>query len=181
MQSPHELQSPSPWVERWAPLVRTGGDVLDVACGYGRHARYFAARGHTVVAVDRDESALAMLAQLDRVWPIRADLEAAPWPFAADCFDAVIVTNYLHRPLFPHLTASLRDRGVLIYETFMVGNERFGKPSNPHFLLHPTELLQAMSAALHVVAFEQGDVTRPKPATIQRLCAVRGAGNSVTI
>lgn len=158
---------------RWAALVERG-PVLDVACGGGRHARLFADKGMEVVAVDRDAQRLPSGIRF-----VRADLEdGSPWPFAGQRFACVVVTNYLHRPLFPHLAASLDEGAVLIYETFMIGNERFGRPSNPEFLLRPGELLQAF-AGLHVAAFEQGRVERPKAAMIQRLCAVRDKAERV--
>lgn len=175
MQSSHEIQSPSPWVLRWALLVRPGAEVLDLACGHGRHARHFAARGCRVLAVDRDEAALASLAAVTGIVTRVADLEGAAWPLASTTFDAVVITNYLHRPLFGPILAALRPGGVLIYDTFMLGNERFGRPSNPEFLLKQGELLDAFGKALTVVAFEQGRVERPKTAMIQRLCAFRGA------
>lgn len=159
------LDTPSAWVARWAPLVERG-PVLDVASGNGRHARFFSGRGLEVVAVDRDAQAIP------GVRFVRADLEdGSPWPFAGQRFGAVVVTNYLHRPLLPTLAASLEEGGVLIYETFMLGNERFGKPSNPNFLLRPGELLQAF-AALTLVAFEQGTTGRT---VIQRICAIRAS------
>jgi SAM-dependent methyltransferase len=164
---------PSAWVARWSALVAPGARVLDLACGSGRHTRFFAARGATVTAVDRDLAAAAALAALPGVDARVADLEGAPWPFAGLFFDAVVVTNYLHRPLFPAIVAALAPDGVLVYETFMVGNERFGRPSNPAFLLMPGELLDAV-AGLPVLGFEQGEVQRPKPAVMQRVCAVRG-------
>lgn len=177
----HDIDTPSPWIERWATLVKPAAEVLDVACGYGRHARLFATRGCNVLAVDRDESALTALTGVASVRSMQADLENAPWPFAAERFDAVVVANYLHRPLFPHLIAALRPEGVLIYETFMAGNERFGSPRNPHFLLQPNELFEAFAARLRVVAFEQGYAARPKPALVQRICAIRGSGENVTV
>lgn len=158
---------------RWAPLVERG-PVLDVACGGGRHAAYFAERGFEVVAVDREPQVIP------GVRFVRADLEDGPWPLPGRRFAAIVVANYLHRPLFPILKQSLEEGGVLIYETFMQGNERYGKPSNPRFLLLPGELLQAF-AALTVVSFEQGVVERPKAALVQRLCAVRGEAGSVRI
>lgn len=165
---------PSEWVKRWAALVGRG-PVLDVASGSGRHAALFAKRGLEVVAVDREPQ------PVPGVRSVRADLEdGSPWPFAAQRFGAVVVTNYLHRPLFPRLEECLDDGGILIYETFMVGNEKFGKPSNPAFLLRPGELLEAFSG-LTVAAFEQGVVERPKPAAVQRLCARRGAIHGVRI
>jgi SAM-dependent methyltransferase len=171
--APHEIDSPSPWVRRWAGLIRSGGRVLDLACGYGRHARYLAALGFAVVAVDRDSAALASLESLGGIEARLADLEGAAWPFAAASFDGVVVTNYLHRPLFGNLAASLRVGGVLIYETFAAGNEQYGRPSNQEFLLRPNELLQSVEP-LALVAFEQGMVSTPKLAVIQRVCAVRG-------
>jgi SAM-dependent methyltransferase len=156
-------ETPSPWVVRWAPLVARG-PVLDVASGAGRHARLFAGRGMEVVAVDRDEQVIP------GVKFVRADLEdGSPWPFAGQRFGAIVVTNYLHRPLLPAIAAALAEEGVLIYETFMAGNERFGKPSNPNFLLRPGELLQAFGA-LKPVAFEQGTTGN---AVVQRICAIR--------
>ncbi len=174
MQAAHDIESPSPWVVRWATLVRPGSEVLDLACGAGRHARYLAARGCGVLAVDRDAAAIATLAAVAGVFTRTADLEGAAWPFAPSSFDAVVVANYLHRPLFGRIVAALRPRGVLVYETFMVGNERFGRPSNPHFLLRPGELLEAVQGQLEVVAFEQGEVGTPRPAVVQRICALKG-------
>jgi SAM-dependent methyltransferase len=161
-----EIEAPSPWVTRWADLVERG-PVLDVACGAGRHARLFAARGFEVVAVDREAQ------QIAGARFVLADLEGAPWPFATERFAAIVVTNYLHRPLYAELEAALAEEGVLLYETFMVGNEKYGRPSNPAFLLQPGELLQAFRG-LTPIAFEQGYVATPKPAMIQRLCARRG-------
>ena len=181
MPAQHEIQSPSPWVVRWATLIRPGGEVLDVACGSGRHTRYLAARGCRVLAVDRDDAALTALAAVPGVRTQAADLEAVPWPFPPARFDGVVVANYLHRPLFSDLVAALRPGGVLIYETFMLGNEALGRPSNPDFLLRPGELLEVLRERLTVVAFEQGRVDAPKPAVIQRICAARVAADSVTI
>jgi SAM-dependent methyltransferase len=168
------IDTPSEWVVRWAHLVERG-PVLDVACGAGRHAALFAQRGFDVVALDRERQ------HIEGVRFVQADLEdGRPWPLPGERFAAIVVTNYLHRPLFPLLVESLEEGGVLIYETFMVGNERYGKPSNPQFLLRPGELLQAF-AALMVAGFEQGIVERPKKALVQRLCAVRGEAGSVRI
>ena len=164
---------PSDWVRRWAALVERG-PVLDVACGAGRHAVLFAERGLEVLAVDREPQ------RIPGVRFVQADLEGAPWPFGGERFAAIVVTNYLHRPLLKTLEAALAEQGVLIYETFMVGNEKYGRPSNPAFLLRPTELLQAF-AALTPIAFEQGYVERPKPAMIQRLCARKGHIGSARI
>ena len=177
MELPHHVHAdiPSSWLVRWAPLIPPAGEVLDLACGGGRHARFLAQQGHVVDAVDRDAQALALLAGVAGVRPLRADLEGAPWPYPDRAWDGIVVANYLHRPLFPSLLASLRPGGVLIYETFMAGNERWGRPSNPAFLLQPNELLTAFGADLALVAFEQGEVGQPKPAVVQRICAVRTA------
>jgi len=166
---------PSDWVLRWASMVERG-PLLDVACGEGRHARLFADRGLEVVAVDREQQFFS-----ENIRFVKADLENGnPWPFAGLRFAAIVVANYLHRPLFPHLLGSLDEGGVLIYETFMAGNERFGRPSNPEFLLRPGELLESF-ATLAVAGFEQGRVERPKPAMIQRLCALRGSAERIRI
>ena len=145
--------------------------MLDVACGSGRHARYLAGLGHRVDAVDRDAAALQTLAGVAGVTPRHADLEQGPWPYSGLRFDAIIVTNYLHRPLLPRLLEALADGGVLIYETFAAGNERYGRPSNPDFLLKPGELLEFARGRLRVVAYEDLQVDVPRPAMIQRLCA----------
>ena len=166
------LEAPSPWIVRFAPLVAAGAHVLDVACGYGRHARLFAARGARVVAVDRDAQALATLSAVEGIATMLADLEQSAWPFQDQRFDAIVVTNYLHRPLLPRLVATLAPGGVLLYETFAVGNAAYGKPSNPDFLLAPGELLDLVRGALTVVAFEQGSVAGARPAVVQRLAAI---------
>ena len=163
--------TPSAWVARWAALVERG-PVLDVASGGGRHARFFAGRKLEVVAVDREAQAIP------GVRFVKADLEdGSRWPFGEQRFGAVVVTNYLHRPLLPTLANSLAEGGVLIYETFMLGNERFGRPSNPNFLLRPGELLEAFGA-LTVLGFEQGATER---SVVQRICAIRGGASSVRI
>ncbi len=172
------LAAPSTWLTRWAHLIRPGGRVLDLACGSGRHALWLAGRGFDVLGVDRDAQAIEGLPPgiEGRV----ADLEQGAWPLAdAGRFDAVVVTNYLHRPLWLHLLAALAPGGVLIYETFAAGNESVGKPSRPDFLLRPGELLEVTRGALRVVGYEDGMRETPRMAFIQRICAVReetGAG-----
>jgi SAM-dependent methyltransferase len=171
---------PSRWVKRWAHLVEAGGAVLDVASGGGRHARFFASRGYPVTAIDRDAAALESMSGVDGIATIAADIENGPWPLPADAqFAAVVVTNYLHRPLFPQLLGALAPGGVLIYETFAQGNETVGKPSNPAFLLAPGELIDAVRGLLRVVAFQDGFLAEPRPAYVQRICAVRAADGSV--
>ncbi|MDF2094678.1 class I SAM-dependent methyltransferase [Aquibaculum arenosum] len=166
------LPRPSAWVCRFAPLIPPGGAVLDLACGSGRHLRLLRAMGHPVTGVDRDISPLADLAHLPDVEMIEADLEnGSPFPLEGRRFDCVIVTNYLHRPLLPRLPDLLSSGGLLLYETFAQGNERFGRPSNPNFLLAPGELLEAVRQQLQVVAYEQGEVWEPKRAMVQRLAA----------
>jgi SAM-dependent methyltransferase len=159
----------SSWITTWAGLVPSGAAVLDVAAGNGRHTRFFADRGHPVTAVDRDVSGLAAT---DNIEVIAADLEdGSPWPLAGRTFGAVVVTNYLHRPLFPHLFAALQPGGVLLYETFMIGNERFGKPSNPDFLLKDGELLELVRGRFSVIAYEARMISEPKMAMVQRIAA----------
>jgi len=161
-----EAVAPAAWVVRWAPLM-TRGRVLDLACGGGRHARHLAGLGHEVTAIDREPQSL------ESIRFVRADLEdGSPWPLPGEQFQGIVVANYLHRPLFPLIERTLAPGGVLIYETFMRGNERFGKPSNPAYLLEPGELWRAF-AGLHIIAFEQGLSLEPKPAMRQRLCARR--------
>jgi SAM-dependent methyltransferase len=159
----------SSWIAAWAGLVPAGAAVLDLAAGKGRHTRFFADRGHHVTAIDRDVSGLAAA---DNVEVIQADLEdGALWPLTGRTFGAVIVTNYLHRPLFPSLFDALSPRGVLLYETFMVGNERFGKPSRPEFLLKDGELLELVRGRFSVIAYEARMISEPKMAMVQRIAA----------
>ena len=168
------VPAPSAWVLRFAAWVPAGGEILDLACGSGRHTRLFLARGHGVVALDRDTARLADLAGTPRLEVLEADLEdGRPFPLAGRQFTGIVVTNYLYRPLFPALVAALGPGGVLIYETFAQGNERFGKPSNPDFLLKPEELLEAVRGRLRIIAYEDLIVDQPRPAAVQRLCAVR--------
>jgi len=172
-RSSHDARAPSPWIVRHAALIAPGARLLDLACGSGRHARFFAQRGVQVVAVDRDREALAALADVARIETRRIDLEGAAWPFAHERFDAIVVTNYLHRPALPLLVASLADDGALLYETFARGNEAYGRPWNPDFLLEPGELLTVVSDRLIVVEFAQGLVDNAgRPAVVERLAAV---------
>jgi len=164
--------APSPWITRFAPLIPPGARVLDLACGQGRHSRFFAARLCDIVAVDRDSQALAALAGVPRVTTFAADLEGGPWPLSGRQFDAIIVANYLHRPLFPKLLDSLDSGGVFLYETFAAGNEAYGRPSNPEHLLAADELLSLLRERLTIVAFEQGLVRAARPAVVQRVAAV---------
>lgn len=180
----HPSLAPSRWVRRWTELLAPAAEVLDVACGSGRHARFAAERGHRVTAIDRSRDALAALADLPAVRTIEADIEGGSWPLPEAQFDAVIVTNYLHRPLFPILLQSVRSSGLLIYETFARGNERFGRPSSPEFLLNPGELLDHVRPRLRVLAYEDVYTDTPKAAMVQRICACgdrfewRGAGRA---
>lgn len=175
--APHgALAEPSRWVRRWAHLVAPVGAVLDVASGAGRHARLFVQRGHAVVALDRDAAALATMREVPGIETLECDLEGAPWPLAPERrFAAVVVTNYLHRPLMPRLIDALEPGGVLIYETFAQGNETVGKPSNPAFLLAPGELLAVCMPALRIVAYQDGFLSQLREAFVQRICAVREA------
>lgn len=174
---PHAaIERPSDWVARFAGLIPEG-EVLDLACGGGRHARLLAGLGHAVLAVDRDAAALERAAG-PSITTLQIDLEDGhSWPFEPGRFSGIVVTNYLHRPLMPFLAGSLAEGGVLIYETFASGNEQFGRPSNPDFLLNRGELLGFAAPAsgdrLQVIAFEDGYVDTPKPAVVQRICAVK--------
>jgi SAM-dependent methyltransferase len=168
----HGTLAPSPWVQRWSHLVATGGRVLDVACGAGRHVRWFAARGARVTALDRDAAALEPLRGIaDEI--VVADIEHGPWPLDGRRFGAVLCTNYLWRPRLPAIVDAVDAGGVLLYETFAVGNASVGRPSNPDFLLRPGELLAA-AHALRIVAYEDGFVDSP-PRFVQRIAAVREA------
>lgn len=165
----HGTEAPSPWIQRWSHLVPAGGAVLDVACGRGRHMRWFAQRGHPVTGIDRDAEALKAVADIGET--IAADIENGTWPLAGRQFAAVIVTNYLWRALFPVLEQAVAPGGVLIHETFAQGNETVGKPSRPDFLLAPGELLLAYPA-LRVVGYEDGFLDQPAR-FVQRIAAVR--------
>jgi SAM-dependent methyltransferase len=173
--SPHHDDLPaSGWVTRWAALLPEGSSVLDLACGAGRHARWLAARGHEVLAVDIDGSRFRQVPL--GVSLLEADLEATGvWPLAGRVFDAVVVANYLHRERFADLITNVMPGGLLIYETFAQGNERFGKPSNPAYLLAPGELPRHLGDEFEVLGFEDVEVERPRPAVVQRICARRQA------
>lgn len=162
---------PSSWITAWAGLVPAGANVLDIAAGGGRHALYFAGRGHKTTALDRDVGKLDASAGLEIV---QADLEdGSPWPLPGRKFGAVVVTNYLYRPLLPVLMAAIEPGGVLLYETFMEGNERFGKPNRPDFLLKDGELLELVRGKFSVVAYEAHTISEPKMAMVQRIAARR--------
>jgi len=165
----HPGGAASPWLLRWAHLIPPGGRVLDLAAGGGRHSRWLAGHGFAVTAVDRDAEAMAALGGIAET--LVADIEGGPWPLADRRFDAVVVTNYLWRPLFPAIVAAVETGGVLLYETFAAGNETVGRPSRPDFLLARGELL-TLAAGLQVVAFEDGFLSDPDR-FVQRIAAVR--------
>ncbi|PKU21361.1 class I SAM-dependent methyltransferase [Telmatospirillum siberiense] len=165
---------PSPWISRFASLVPSGARVLDLACGGGRHGRFFLERGARVTLLDQDVSSVADLAGVAEV--IEADLEVGlPWPLAGRDFDAVVVVNYLYRPLMSRLVESVAPGGLFLYETYARGNERYDRPRNPDHLLSPGELLGAASGRLQVLSYEAGIETRKTegPKVIQRICATR--------
>ena len=165
---------PSPWVVRHAQSIPARGKVLDLACGSGRHARFLAGLGYPVLAVDRDAEALAGLSTIEGITTRLLDLEGEEWPLAGQVFDGIVVTNYLWRPRLPDVLALLAPGGALIYETFMVGNAAYGKPSNPAFLFQAGELRQlAAAAGLREVEYAEGYVASPKPAMRQAVCAIR--------
>ena len=183
----HSSPDASPWVSRFASLIPQGR-TLDLACGSGRHSRLLVALGYSVLAVDRDVAALESLVDAS-IETRQFDLESAGadhvsgWPLRPSSFSGVVVTNYLHRPLMDALLASVVPGGVLIYETFALGNGQFGRPSSPDFLLAPGELLNWVLRAQgwRVIAFEDGYVSTPKPAMIQRICARRGGPELVPV
>jgi len=172
----HGQEPTSNWVARWSHLLPSGCNVLDVACGHGRHMRHFAALGHPVTGVDRNPEAIAAVSPLGEA--ICADIENGPWPLQERTFGGVVVTNYLWRPLWPRILASLAPNGVLIYETFSAGNESVGKPSRPDFLLQPAELL-TVCKDLRIVAFEEGFLAQPER-FVQRIVAVHVSNNAQT-
>lgn len=169
------LSPPSAWLVQHIHHVRPGGRVLDLAAGRGRNAIWLAGQGYSVEAVDRDADALHALKQASPSVHIEvADLETGQWPYSDQLFDAIVVCRYLHRPLLPLLAASLAEGGVLIYETFMQGHERYGRPANPDFLLQDNELLEVFAPLLSVLAYEAGMLQLPpNPAMLQRIVAVR--------
>jgi SAM-dependent methyltransferase len=176
----HGTAPASAWVQRWSHLVAEHGVVLDVACGQGRHARWFHEQHHRVVLVDRSREAIESIAiPASAREAVVADIENGPWPFEGRQFDAVVVTNYLWRPLMRTLLDSLAPGGVLIYETFAQGNETVGKPSRPDFLLRTGELLD-LCKELRVVAFEEGYLDTP-PRFVQRITAVREKSSPETV
>lgn len=165
----HEGLTPSPWVQRWVHLLPPQACVLDVACGQGRHMRYLSSLGHRLTGVDRNPEAIEAVAPFGEA--VLADIENGPWPLQQRTFDAVVVTHYLWRPLWPTLLGSLAPQGVLVYETFCEGNESVGKPSRPDFLLRHGELL-SVCQGLRVVAYEDGFLSAPER-FVQRIVAVR--------
>lgn len=170
---PPSAGPPSPWIVRWLPLARAGGRVLDFASGAGRHARLARTAGYAVLAVDRDASALDSL-QGTGIETRQEDLEGGRWSFAAERFDAIVCTNYLFRPRLDLMASLLAPGGVWLYETFAQGQQAFGRPTNPAFLLRAGELARtARRAGLHLLAFEDGVSGGERPARLQRMVAVR--------
>jgi SAM-dependent methyltransferase len=163
----------STWILKFAARLAPGARVLDLACGSGRHSKALAALGCEVDAVDRDPSCEARLAAVPGVRFACLDLEAGQWPVEAGIYDAVVVCRYLYRPRLAALAGALRDGGLLLYETFAAGQEQFGRPTNPDYLLQPFELARTFAPLLHVLAFEDGVLPGPAPARVQRLCAIR--------
>lgn len=166
---------PSVWVVANSRYLVPNAKVLDLACGDGRHTKFLIEKGFDVTSVDINQNALNEVAKISKSRVLLADLESGEWPFAERSFDGIVVTNYLHRPQLELIINTLTDRGLLIYETFMIGNERYGKPSNPTFLLRPNELNDAFAHSMLILKSEQGHIRFPKGAVVQRLCAVKRA------
>ena len=173
MNMPESLL-PSDWVQRCSDLLKPCSTILDLACGSGRHTHYLAGKGHNVTALDKNPEALSKISSSIGIRPYEFDLETGSWPFLERKFDAIVVTNYLYRPILQNIVNTLSPSGILIYETFMSGNEQFGRPSNPDFLLMPNELINLVHEKLHVLLYEAGRANDPKPGLIQRICAVSG-------
>lgn len=167
------IGNPSSWVIKHAPLIRKGGQVLDLACGNGRHAIWLARHGYRVEAVDCDAQVVKEMLGMDNISVTVTDIEAGEWPITDQRYDGIVVSRYLYRPLLSTLAQMLNPGGVLIYETFMVGNERYGKPSNPDYLLLQDELLSFYATLLKINSFEQGEEHNPRPAVMQRICATK--------
>ncbi|PIG00054.1 bifunctional 2-polyprenyl-6-hydroxyphenol methylase/3-demethylubiquinol 3-O-methyltransferase UbiG [Comamonas sp. 26] len=172
----HGAQAPSAWITRFAHLLRPQGTVLDLACGMGRHTRYFFEANHALTSVDKSQEATQSIADIAET--ITADIENGPWPLADRSFDGVVITNYLWRPLWPQILASVKPGGVLLYETFGQGNEAYGKPSRPDFLLVSGELLQ-VCAGWSIVAYEHGVLYQPDR-VVQRIAAIKPADSAAT-
>ena len=164
---------PSEWVRKYAKLISQGGAVLDLACGRGRHTRFLLERGIKVTALDYDISQLKDIPETENLKTIEHDLEgSSPWPFSSQTFDGIVVANYLYRPLFSKILESLAPKGVLIYQTFAVGNEKYGRPRNPDYLLSNDELLKVFGKHLHVVQYSHGFIKQPLPAIMQSICCI---------
>lgn len=166
------IGTPSQWVVEYTALIRKGGKVLDLACGSGRHATWLASQGYQVDAIDRDAQALVGMQGMPNINLSITDIETGNWPSIDQRYDGIVVSRYLFRPLFSTLAHILNSDGVLIYETFMLGNESYGRPSNPDYLLLPDELKSVYAPLLKIHAFEQGKVEDPVPAVTQRICAI---------
>ena len=175
---------PSPWVVRFAALIPQSGEILDLACGGGRHSRLALGLGYRVVAADCNILGLEDLRKQKSLEIVEIDLETAN-PFVPGgilhgrIFTGIIVTNYLHRLILSNLIGALADDGVLIYETFSGGNERYGHPRNPDYLLRPGELLETARKRLQVIAYENGLIQEPRMAVVQRLCAVNSSSDGL--
>jgi SAM-dependent methyltransferase len=169
----HGQGSASHWVARWSHLLPPGASVLDIACGAGRHMKWFSDLGHQVTGIDRSPEALSKASAYGAV--VLADIENDPWPLIKEQktqqFQALVVTNYLWRPLFSVMADSVASGGFLIYETFSNGNETVGKPSRPDFLLQTGELLTRFPG-FRTIAFEDGFLADP-PRFVQRIVAQR--------
>ena len=165
------MQPVSPWIEKYAPLIPKEKPVLDLACGKGRHSLYLLDAGYEVTAADVETTSISAFKGREGLTILQADLEKDGWPFAANSFSGLVVVNYLWRPLFANISAALAPGGVLLYDTFMQGNEKYGRPSNPDFLLAPGELSESFGEGMEIIDFFEGYVDKPSPACRQSIVA----------
>ena len=166
-------KKPNKWVECYSSLIPSGGSVLDLACGSGRHTGMLLNKGYQVTAVDIDTTLIKQNFSNKNLNIVKCDLESLSfWPFEKNSFLGIIVVNYLHRPLFSKIIESLREEGVLVYQTFADGHSRYGKPKNPDYLLKRGEL-KTVFDSMKIISYQHGYLSYPSQSIIQRICCVK--------